>query len=279
MARAGLAWLATADRTALTGAERAGCLAGLERVAGALVAARSRVAGAFEAQRDFEPDGSGRRGRGCGGAAGWLARPHPRSQGGRCGWASIRRSHGRWRRASCRCRGRALCDGSEALPEQAREDGDQILQAAAAAGASLADLAHLAEEIRRRTARPDPDRGDDGFEDRSVRLAMRYQGAGRLTGDLTPRCAAAVQAVLDALGKRRGPEDTRTRAQREHDALEEAMRRLIASGCLPDRAGQPASAVRAAPPRCTISASSAASITWSWSISGAGPSGSIPTGR
>jgi Domain of unknown function (DUF222)/HNH endonuclease len=45
--------------------------------------------------------------------------------------------------------------------------------------------------------------------------------------------------VLDALGKRRGPEDERTKGQRLHDALEDACRRLIGSGCLPDRAGQP----------------------------------------
>jgi hypothetical protein len=36
-----------------------------------------------------------------------------------------------------------------------------------------------------------------------------------------------------------GAEDTRTREQRYHDALEDAMRRLVASGLLPERAGQP----------------------------------------
>ena len=36
-----------------------------------------------------------------------------------------------------------------------------------------------------------------------------------------------------------GAEDTRTREQRYHDALQEAMRRLAASGLLPERAGQP----------------------------------------
>src|SRR6185437_531409 len=51
-------------------------------------------------------------------------------------------------------------------------------------------------------------------------------------------CAAALQAVLESLGKKAGPEDDRTRAQRRHDALEEACRRLIASNCLPDVAGQ-----------------------------------------
>ncbi len=70
-------------------------------------------------------------------------------------------------------------------------------------------------------------------------LDVTFGGAGRLTGDLTPGCAAALPAVLDALGKKAGPEDTRTAAQRRHDALEEACRRLAGSRCLPERAGQP----------------------------------------
>src|SRR5580704_14240009 len=36
-----------------------------------------------------------------------------------------------------------------------------------------------------------------------------------------------------------GAEHTRTREQRYHDGLQEAMRRLVASGLLPERAGQP----------------------------------------
>jgi hypothetical protein len=70
-------------------------------------------------------------------------------------------------------------------------------------------------------------------------LDTTFEGAGKLDANLTPQCAAALQAVLDALGKRRGPEDERTKGQRLHDALEDACRRLIGSGCLPDRAGQP----------------------------------------
>ena len=46
-------------------------------------------------------------------------------------------------------------------------------------------------------------------------------------GDLTPACTAALTVVLDALGQKAGPEDTRTAAQRRHDAIEEACRRLI----------------------------------------------------
>jgi hypothetical protein len=52
-----------------------------------------------------------------------------------------------------------------------------------------------------------------------------------------------VQAVLDALSAPAGRGDLRTRPQRYHDALQEAMRRLLASGLLPKRAGQPVKAL------------------------------------
>ena len=61
-------------------------------------------------------------------------------------------------------------------------------------------------------------------------------------GDLTPECAELVGRVLDALGAKAGKDDDRTRDQRYHDALAEAMRRLVASGLLPERAGQPVKA-------------------------------------
>jgi len=52
-----------------------------------------------------------------------------------------------------------------------------------------------------------------------------------------------VQAVLDALAAPQGGGDLRTGPQRYHDALEEAMRRLLAAGLLPRRAGQPVKAL------------------------------------
>jgi len=57
---------------------------------------------------------------------------------------------------------------------------------------------------------------DDRFADRWFRLGITFQGAGRAEGDLTPGCAAALAAVLEALGRKAGPEDTRTRAQHSH---------------------------------------------------------------
>ena len=52
-----------------------------------------------------------------------------------------------------------------------------------------------------------------------------------------------VQAVLDALSAPESGGDLRTRPQRYHDALAEAMRRLLASDLLPQRAGQPVKAL------------------------------------
>jgi hypothetical protein len=59
--------------------------------------------------------------------------------------------------------------------------------------------------------RPDPeddnDPGDDaGYGERYLQLDASLDNAGRIAGDVTPECAAAVQAVLEALGKKRGPE-------------------------------------------------------------------------
>jgi Domain of unknown function (DUF222) len=53
-----------------------------------------------------------------------------------------------------------------------------------------------------------------------------FQGTGVISGDLTPECAAVVTAVLEALSAPMGAEDTRTKDQRYHDALEDAMRSL-----------------------------------------------------
>ena len=121
---------------------------------------------------------------------------------------------------------------------------DAILVTAARAGMDLRDLAGLAAELHERS-RPDvPDEDPGlGFEDRAVRLETTFGGAGVLGGDLTPACAAVVGAVLDALSVPAGAQDTRTRAQRYHDGLAEAMRRLLAAGLLPERAGQPVKAL------------------------------------
>jgi Domain of unknown function (DUF222) len=240
---AGLDCLNAVDAASLTTAEQADSLRALEEAAAMHTAARSRVLAAFHARSGCADDGHGSTrtwlkwqtritGGGAAGAIGWMRRlsAHP-AVGDALARAGISES---W--------ARQICDWTEKLPESHRGAADAILLDAAAGGAGLRDLEGLAEEIRQRTARPDADDDDDdddGFDDRGLRLATTFRGAGKLHGDLTPQCAAALGSVLEALGKRAGPEDLRTKGQRDHDALEEACRRLIATGCLPERAGQP----------------------------------------
>ena len=139
--------------------------------------------------------------------------------------------------------GRKLCEWTDKLPEDCRGAADAILVAAARAGADQQDLVELAMEIYARSLPdPDDDGPDDGFEDRQVRVETTLGGAGVVAGDLTPECAAVITAVLDALSAPMDAEDTRTHGQRYHDALQDAMKRLLASGLLPERAGQPVKA-------------------------------------
>ena len=238
MAEAGLARLAVTDVASLSAAEQADCLRALERMESRHTAARARVLVAFAAQGGYEDDGHGTTKT----WLTWQTRVTRGAAAGAVGWMRRLAAHPAVREALAAGElseswARQICAWSDLLPETARGDADAILLGAAGS-ADLTDLGGLAEEMRRRCARPDED-GDDGFSDRGVRLGTTFRGAGRLDGDLTPGCSAALSAVLESLGKKAGPEDTRTKRQRNHDALEEACRRLIAAGCLPDRAGQP----------------------------------------
>jgi hypothetical protein len=132
---------------------------------------------------------------------------------------------------------------TRAIPDEYRDQAEGIVVVAARAGADLRALAAICAEIRCRTAPPDPDDDKDKDLDRGVSFDTTFDGAGVIHGDLTPECAAMVRAVLDALSAPAGGGDLRTRPQRYHDALEEAMRRLLSSGLLPKRAGQPVKAL------------------------------------
>ena len=71
-------------------------------------------------------------------------------------------------------------------------------------------------------------------------LETTIGGAGRLTGDLTGPAAAAVSAGAGrAIGKGRPGRYPHPAASGSHDALAEACQRLIDSGMLPVRDGQP----------------------------------------
>ncbi len=125
--------------------------------------------------------------------------------------------------------------------DELQTEADQILVEAATAGADLDDLKLIAQAAYEAWRAQEPDPEEDprgrGFGDRYLLLETTMDGAGRIRGDLTPECAAAVTAVIEALGKSRGPEDFRTAGQRYHDALQEGCELLIRAKMVPDRAG------------------------------------------
>jgi hypothetical protein len=244
MVDAGMGFLAGADAGQTPAGALAESLHRLERITAMQTAVRGRLLAAFDAQDGYLADGQRTTrawavhtlGVTKGAAAGYLAvlalaRDHPvlaaaLADGGPP-TGSVALQLAKWTRA---------------IPAEYRDQAEEILVAAARAGADLRALAAICAEIRARTAPPDGDKRDPAL-DRGLLLETTFDGAGVLRADLTPECAALVGAVLDALAAPQGGGDLRTRPQRYHDALAEAMKRLLASGLLPKRAGQPVKAL------------------------------------
>jgi uncharacterized protein DUF222 len=242
MVLGGLGYLATMDPAALAASAQAECLQALEQGTSISTAARARILAAFTASQSYSADADYS-------PTAWLIHRTCITKGAARGhrvWARRAVTHPRVVAALAEgtvlseSMAAMICQWTDRLPESCRDAADEILVAAARAGARKEDLVGLAAEIYARSL---PDQDDDdpqiSFEDRTVRVETTFAGAGVISGDLTPECAAVVTAVLDALSAPAGAEDTRTREQRYHDALEDAMRRLVASGLLPERAGQP----------------------------------------
>ena len=241
MVRAGMGYLTAADPAAMAAQTQAECLQALERFDAMETAARAGILGAFTAGQGYCADADYSPGA-------WLIHRTRVTRGAarhHLGWARRLAVHPLV--AAALAEGtvvtesvaRVICGWTSKLPPDCWDSADEILMGAAREGMCLEDLAVLAAEMFARSlADPDDDSGPD-FEDRQVRLETTFAGAGVLTGDLTPECAAVVTTVLESLSAPAGAEDTRTREQRYHDALQEAMRRLVASGLLPERAGQP----------------------------------------
>src|SRR5580693_7857241 len=131
----------------------------------------------------------------------------------------------------------AIAGWTKKLPAELRAETITILVEAARAGASRDDLRMIAGIALEKWRASRPDADEDGFDDRYVQAATTFGGAGVIRGNLTPECAAAVQAVLEALGKKAGAADTRTEGQRFHDALQAGCELLIRAKMVPDRAG------------------------------------------
>ena len=244
MLESAMGYLSATDATAMAAQTQAQCLITLERLDAIETAARTSILAAFTAGQGYcaDADYSPRA---------WLVHKTRVTRGAAAGYTGwVRRAAAHPQVAAVLAAGqmsesyaRTICQWTGKLPEECRADADAILVAAAGAGMDLRDLAALAAEIYARSLPDAADRDqDEGFEDRCVRLETTFEGAGVLGGDLTPGCAAVVGAVLDALSAPAGAEDTRSHAQRYHDGLQEAMRRLVAADLLPERAGQPVKA-------------------------------------
>ena len=244
MLESAMGYLSAADATAMAAQTQAQCLQALERVTAMGTAARASVLAAFTSGQGYSADADYS-------PRAWLIHKTRITKGaavGHTAWARRTVAHPQIVAALAggemsESFGRTVCQWTDRLPENCRPAADAILVTAARAGMDLRDLAALAAEIYEQSRPDTPDEDPDrAFEDRAVRLETTFGGAGVLNGDLTPECAAVVTAVLDALSAPAGAEDTRTREQRYHDGLREAMRRLIAAGLLPERAGQPVKA-------------------------------------
>jgi hypothetical protein len=236
-------------------------LTGLGELRGKLAAAQAGFLRRFDAADGHDDDGYGS-------SSAWLAAMTQMSRrDARAAVRQMRQLGDRPRLADALAAGAVseswameIARWTRKLPADMRDETDKIIVTAAAAGASLDDLATIAgaaiEAWRSRqpdTDGPDgpgpdgpgpdgpgpgdPGGPDDGFGERYVQAGTTFGGAGVIRGDLTPECAAAVTAVLEALGKKHGPEDDRTEPQRFHDALQQACELLMRARMVPGRAG------------------------------------------
>jgi hypothetical protein len=239
---AAMGFLAAADTTQMPTVVQAQCLQTLEHMDAVKTAARARVLAAFTSAQGYHEDAAYS-------SRTWLIHQTRITRG-----AASR--HIEWAQRAVRTplvidrlarkevsESLALvsCGWADKMPEAMRDKALKILLDAAQGGAGQRDLNMLGAEMLERCQGDSPDQDPEpSFEDRAVRLEKTLGGAGVLTGDLTPACAAAVSKVLESLSAPAGADDFRSQRQRYHDALHEAMRRLIAGGLLPERAGQPA---------------------------------------
>jgi hypothetical protein len=228
IARAALGYLAAADATQLGAAAQARCLKAIEQADAIATAARASFLTAFTAGQGYADDAAYS-------ARAWLIHQTHVTSGaavGHTAWAKRARTHPRVLAALAAGQvsesvGRLICLWTDRLPEHLRDQSDELLVAAAQAGLGTGELAAMAAQMYEsaRSELPDED-PDAAFKDRSLKLATTFGGAGVIHGDLTPECAEVVGQVLDALGAPAGKEDDRSREERYHDALQEAMRWL-----------------------------------------------------
>ncbi|MGH3187399.1 MAG: DUF222 domain-containing protein [Streptosporangiaceae bacterium] len=234
--------LNAADHAAMPAAEQARSLKVLEQVHAMGTALHAAVLGAFTARQGYSEDGEYS-------PRSWLIHQADVTRAAayaHTAWAARVKAHPKIARAMVmgilsESWARAICEITGKIPPPGRDDADGLLVWTKLHGATLDDLVALATEMYLRSLPDGPP--DPAPADRGLRLATTLDGAGVLHGDLTVDCAAMVGAVLDALAKPAGADDTRSKAERYHDGLQEAMKRLLAADLLPARAGHPVKAL------------------------------------
>ena len=212
MVRAGLGYLAAADAAQLPAATQAECLRELEQTT------RSRPRRGPRSWRR-SPPGRGTRGRGYS-AVSWLMHRTGITRGaavgtppGPSGWP---RTPGWWRRwppGRCRSRrgGGSACGPASCRRSTGTRRTSSCWPPRPRAGAGGPGVAGRGD-VRAGPRRPAGSGPGPGLRRPRLKLATTIGGAGVVHGDLTPECAAAVAAVLDALSAPAGKEDDRTRA-------------------------------------------------------------------
>jgi hypothetical protein len=150
-----LAYLAGADAADWPTDTLAECLRAFGQAEAAQLAARSRILSAFNARGGFEDEGQPT-------ARAWLRWQTQVTTGaaaGAVGWMRRLAVHPRVTAALAAAQvtssfARLICDWSDLLPPGRRDEADEILLAAAAGGATQADLAMLAQQMHERSAPP-----------------------------------------------------------------------------------------------------------------------------
>ena len=150
MVRAGLGYLAAADAAQLSAATQAECLRELEQAGAVLTAARAFIQAGFTAGQGYAGDAEYS-------AVSWLIHQTHITRGaavGHTAWAKRTGTHPKVLAALAAGQvsesvGRLICLWTGKLPEKFRDESDEVLLAAAAAGLGLEELAALsARDVR-----------------------------------------------------------------------------------------------------------------------------------
>ena len=116
-----------------------------------------------------------------------------------------------------------ICGWSGVLPQEHQAMADEILLGAWLGGCTEGDLAMLARQMREEL---DPDH-DGKPPAPGLTVDTTIDGASVLHGDLAPGVTALVKAAFEKYAVKQGPEDHRTLAERQHDALGQICRQVL----------------------------------------------------